>query len=95
MRYTIVTLLFIALLTGCGTTGIVKLEQNHFMVSTKSAKIGFVNAAEEKADVYAQANEYCAKFGKEVETINLEMRNSGFARSASATLEFRCISKQK
>jgi hypothetical protein len=45
MRYTIVTLLFIALLTGCGTTGVVKLEQNYFMVSTKSAKVGFVNAA--------------------------------------------------
>jgi hypothetical protein len=94
MKYMIVIPIFIALLTGCGTTGIVKLEQNHFMVSTKSAKVGFVNAAEEKADVYSQANDYCARFGKEVETINLEMRNSGFAKSASATLEFRCIPKQ-
>jgi len=65
------------------------------MVSTKSAKVGFVNAAEEKANVYTQANEYCAKRNEEVETINLEMINSGFARSASATLEFRCVPKEK
>jgi hypothetical protein len=81
----------VALLVGCGSTGIVKLEKNRYMVSEKNAKIGFVNAAEEKAAIYKQANEYCSKEGKELKTLNLEMRNSGFARSASATLEFACV----
>lgn len=101
MRYTFVTLLFISLLTGCGTTGVVKLKENHFMVSTKSARVGFVNASEEKAHAYMQANKYCAEFGKEVKTIKLNMRNSGFVRNhgfatrpASASLEFSCVSKQ-
>jgi hypothetical protein len=81
------------LLAGCGSTGIVKLEENRYMVSRKAAKIGFVSAAEEKAVVYRQANEYCAATGKEVKTLSVEERPSGFARQASATLEFACVDK--
>ncbi|QUX98186.1 hypothetical protein C0J08_15105 [Marinomonas sp. CT5] len=61
------------------------------MVSVKSAKVGFVSAAEEKADAYQEANEFCAKQNKSVETSNLEMRDSGLMQSASATLEFKCV----
>jgi hypothetical protein len=80
-------------LTGCGTTPIVKLEQNRYMVSRKAAKIGFVSAAEEKAVVYRLANEHCAMDGKEVKTIKLEERPSGLARQASASLEFECVER--
>ncbi|NVE01133.1 hypothetical protein HUX62_24210 [Massilia sp. BJB1822] len=65
------------------------------MVSEKNAKIGFVTASEEKASVYRQANEYCAQQGKEVKTLNLDMRNSGFGKQASATLEFKCVAANK
>jgi formamidopyrimidine-DNA glycosylase len=83
-----------SLMAACGSTGIVKLEENRYMVSEKNAKVGFDTAAEEKASVYHQANEYCAQYGKEVKTINLEMRNSGFGKQASATLEFSCVAKE-
>ncbi|MDP1635081.1 MAG: hypothetical protein Q8L69_10425 [Gallionellaceae bacterium] len=91
MRSAISIGVLVAVVSGCGSTGIVKLEENKYMISEKNAKVGFVNAAEEKAAVYQEANAYCAKQGKEVKTLNLEMRNSGFARSASATLEFSCV----
>ncbi len=65
------------------------------MVSVKSAKVGFVNAAEEKVEAYKEANIFCQKQDKEVETINLELRDSGFAKSASATLEFKCVEPTK
>jgi hypothetical protein len=87
MRSTIAIGVLVGFVSGCGSTGIVKLEENRYMISEKSAKIGFVNAAEEKAAVYQEANTFCSKQGKEVKTLNLEMRNSGLARSASATLE--------
>lgn len=82
-----VSLLF---LSGCGSTGVVQMEPNKFMVSVKSPKIGFVSASEEKAEAYKEANQFCASRGKAVETVSLETRNSGAFRSASAELEFRC-----
>jgi hypothetical protein len=90
MRYFLVILAF-GLLSGCGSTGVVQMEPNKFMVSVKKAKVGFVTAAEEKANVYRQANEFCASRNKSVETINLEAIGSGSFRQASATLEFRCV----
>lgn len=78
------------LISSCANTGVVKLEKDTYMVSEKNAKIGFVSASEEKAAVYKQANEFCAKQAKEVETVNLEMRDSGAFKQASATLEFKC-----
>lgn len=82
-------------LAACGTTGVVKLEPGRYMVSVKNAKIGFVSAAEEKANAYKQANQFCAEQRKEVETISLETTPSGLARQASATLEFRCVNNRE
>jgi len=79
-------------LSGC-STGVVKLEENVFMVSVTSATIGFRAADEERAKCYIQANKYCAEFGKEVKTVNVEARGSGFARPAKARLEFSCVDK--
>jgi len=78
-------------LTACGTTGIVPIDGDAYMVSKKSAKVGFVAAAEEEASVYRQANEFCSQQGKEVQTLDMQTVNSGAWRSASATLQFRCV----
>ena len=77
-------------LTACGNTGIVPMDGDTYMVSEKKAKVGFVNASEESASVYRQANEFCSQQGKEVETLDLQTVDSGAMRSASATLQFRC-----
>lgn len=82
------------LLSGCGSTGVVKMEQDRYMVSQKNAKIGFVSAAEEKAAVYQQANDFCRARRAEVETLNLDQIPSGAFQSASATLEFRCVQRR-
>jgi hypothetical protein len=79
------------LVASCGSTGVIKMDADKYMVSVKSAKVGFVSAAEEKANAYQEANEFCAQQNKSVETSNLEMRDSGLMRSASATLEFKCV----
>lgn len=79
------------ILSSCSNTGVVKMEQNKYMVSVKSAKVGFVSAAEERAEAYKLANEFCSKQDKGVETLNVESRDSGAFQSASATLEFKCV----
>ena len=91
MRIVISLVAVTCLITACGSTGVVKLEENRYMVSVKSAKVGFVSAAEEEASAYRQANEFCSDLGKEVQETDLQTTRSGFARSASATLEFACI----
>ena len=90
MNKYILILICLTTFSSCSSTGIVKLEKDTYMVSEKSAKVGFVSAAEEKAAVYKQANEFCSKQSKEVETVKLEMRDSGAFKQASATLEFKC-----
>lgn len=90
MKYIILASLALTL-SACGSTGIIKMENNKYMISVKNAKLGFVNAAEEKAEAYHEANTFCNKNGESVETLNLEMRDSGAFQSASATLEFKCV----
>ena len=82
------------LLSACGSTGIIQMEANKYMVSVKNAKVGFVSAAEEKAEAYQEANNFCRKRNQTVETTNLELRDSGAFQSASATLEFKCVASK-
>ena len=86
-------LVFLALvLTGCASTGVVPMDKDTYMVAKRSAQFGFGPADGVKADVYREANDFCAKVNKKLETVKLDMTNSGFARPASASLEFRCVS---
>ena len=55
-----------------------------------SAQLGFGPPDGVKADVYREANEFCAKEGLEVETVDIEVTNSGFARPGNVSLTFRC-----
>ena len=78
----IISCIFIAF----GSTGVVPMDGNKYTVSVKNAKIGFIMADEEKAKAYQEANSFCSSKGKSVKTINLYMRDSGFAQQANATL---------
>ncbi|MGF6995537.1 hypothetical protein P3T25_003905 [Paraburkholderia sp. GAS32] len=60
------------------------------MVSKRSAQVGFGPADGAKADIYREANDFCAKQNEKVETVSLQMTDSGFAQPASASLQFRC-----
>ncbi len=77
-------------LSGCSSTGVVQTDGGRYMIAKKSAQVGFGPPIGVRAEVYQEANNFCAQQNKTVETINLELTNAGFARSAAATLEFRC-----
>ena len=81
------------LLLGCSSTGIVPMDKGTYLVSMRSAQVGFGPPTAAKAQLYEEANTFCAKENKAVETINLETTDSGFARPASASLQFRCVAK--
>ena len=86
-------LVLVLLVMGCSSTGVIPTGKDTYMVGKKDAQVGFGPSVAAKADVYNEANEFCAKQGRSVETVKLEMTNSGFARPASASLEFRCVAK--
>jgi hypothetical protein len=79
-------------LAGCASTGIVPADKDTFMVSKRSAQFGLGPPVGAKADVYREANEFCSKQNKKLETVKLEMNDSGLARPGSVSLQFRCVS---
>lgn len=88
MKYILVLISF--MLTACSSTGIVPMDSGTYMIAKRSAQVGFGPPNGVKADVYREANDFCAKDQKHVETINLEVTNSGFARPGNVSLNFRC-----
>ena len=86
-------MLGVAFLTACASTGIVPMDKGTYIVSKRSAQAGFGPPVGAKADVYQEANEFCKKQNKEVETVDFQMSNSGFAKPGSVSLQFRCVDK--
>lgn len=88
----LLTLLLCVGLSGCTSTGVIHMDKDTFMIAKRSAQLGFGQPVGAKADVYREANEFCAKQNKEVETVECNMQNSGFGRPGSVSLQFRCVS---
>jgi hypothetical protein len=86
-------LLLVVGVVACANTGIVPMDRGTYLVAKKSPQVGFGPPIAIKGEAYSDANEFCAKEGKAVETIKLEETNAGFARSAAVSLEFRCVVK--
>jgi hypothetical protein len=87
-----VVLLTLAL-SACASTGIVPADRDTFIVSERGPTVGFSPPIRQTASVYRQANEFCAKQNKQVETVKLDQLDSGLGRPASASLQFRCMPK--
>jgi hypothetical protein len=80
-------------LAGCANTGVVPMDKGTYLVAKKSPQVGFGPPIGIKGEAYSEANDFCAKEGKVVETLKFEQTDSGFARAAAVSLEFRCIPK--
>ena len=89
----ILSVVQIILLAACANTGIVPMDKDTYLIAKKSPQVGFGPPIGIKGEAYTEANEFCSKNGKAVETLKYEETNSGFARAAAISLEFRCISK--
>ena len=79
-------------LTGCVSSGVVPIGQGTYMLSKKSPGCGFSSAEGTKADLYIEANAFCAEQKKQIETVNAITRDGvPFVRCASAEIQFRCV----
>ena len=88
MKYIIIFL--ILLFTACSSTGVVPMDSETYMIGKRSAQVGFGPPSAIRADVYKEANEFCAKKQKVVKTLNLKVTNSGLAKPGHVLLEFKC-----
>ena len=77
---------------GCASTGVVQVDKDTYMLGTRSPQCGFGPPIRLTGDVYREASAFCAKQNKKVQTIKLETTDSGWARSGSVSLHFRCVS---
>ena len=83
----------VLILFGCSSTGVVPMDGGTYLISKKEPQVGFGPSVTLKGDVYREANEFCAKSGKQVETVSFESTNAGFAKSPTASLQFKCVSE--
>jgi hypothetical protein len=89
----VATLIFVLGVASCTSSGIVHMDRDTYMVSERGSTVGFSPPIRQTASVYRQANEFCERQEKQVETLKLDQQDSGLGRPANATLQFRCVPK--
>jgi hypothetical protein len=68
------------------------MDRDSFIISKTSAACGFRSAAGTRAEIYAEANQFCAARRQQVSTISSTGQDGVIgARCASAELLFRCV----
>lgn len=78
-------------IVSCGSTGVVPVDRDSYMIGRKDSSPGLGISISNKAQVYREANEFCAGKGMQVETLNLSVIPSDFAKFGSTELRFKCI----
>lgn len=91
MRKADLTLAVLAL-AGCSSGGPVKTGPDTYYLTKKSAGCGFSGGEGSKAALLREANEFCAKQGKDIQALSTEAKHGvPFVRCASAEITFKCV----
>lgn len=87
----VLLLVSVIMLAACSSGGPVKMGHDTYLLTKKSAGCGFTGGEGAKAALLREANAFCAKQGKEIETMDATAKNGvPFVRCASAEIEFKC-----
>lgn len=89
----ILGVLAVIFVAACSSTGIVPLDDGVYMISKRRVQVGISTPEGVKAEVYREANAFCAEKNLVVETIKFEVTDPEFAESGRVYLEFRCKEK--
>jgi len=79
------------LMVGCTSTGVIPMDKDSYLIGKKDGTPGLGVSIANKAEVYKEANEFCATKGLEVETLNVTTIPARPAQLGSTELQFRCI----
>jgi hypothetical protein len=89
MKY--ISILNIALLAGCASTGIIPMDQDSYFIGKKDGTPGLGISLGNKAEVYREANDFCRSKGLEVKTLQVTTTPARPAQLGSTELHFRCV----
>ena len=93
-RQRLTTLALVASLVACASSGVIPIGGDTYMLTKKSAGGLMVSGSQVKADLYIEANEYCGRQGKEVQTVTATAQNAmPFVRMPNAELQFKCVAR--
>ena len=94
MKVTLILFCVVAAIAGCASTGVVPADRGTYMISKQSAAGVFGTPDGVKADIYKEANEFCARTDQAIETVTIEVKGAiPFVRTGSALLQFKCVAK--
>ena len=93
MRNSSIIVVAALVLSACTSSGVIPMDKGTFLITKRSAQVGVGPPVGTKADVYTEANEFCQKQGKEVETVNFNMYDTYPARPGGVELQFKCVPK--
>jgi hypothetical protein len=93
MKYVLTLFTGTLILGGCTSSGVVPMDKGTYLITRRSAQIGTGTPVGTKAKVYSEANEFCARNGMTVETVNLQVNTTLVANPGSVELQFRCVPK--
>lgn len=81
----------VVLLTACGgVTDVVKTGPDTYMIASHST-MGWSSGSAQKAKAFQEADAYCQRNGRQVESIGTKESPGGFGRIASGEVQFRCV----
>jgi len=83
--------MFGLLLVGCASTGVIPMDQDSYMIGKKDGTPGLGVSLSNKAEVYREANAFCAAKGLEVKTLRVTTTPARPAQLGSTELQFRCV----
>ena len=83
----------IAGLISCSSTGVIPVDNDSYMIAMKDHTPGRGISISTKADVYKEANEFCAAKGLVVQTLQVNTLPSAPFEFGSTELQFRCVPK--
>ena len=95
-KFRFATLLPVVFIVGCtSSTGVIPDGQNAYRVM-QTGDTGFTNSNTLTKKAYAEADAYCARQGKIVETLKLESKQARpMGGWPEASLWFRCVGLKK
>jgi hypothetical protein len=88
--YRLVALASAALLASCSSSGVVPIGPDTYMISKPGDFFTFTGGSV-AADLYREAGAYCAQEHKNLMPVHVSASDSGYAKVASAELQFRCL----
>lgn len=84
------------LLGACSSTGVIPMGENIYSISKTSFGCDLVSGAGVKSDIYIEMNQFCKSKKLYPEVVTIEALDGVLgSRCASATVEFRCVYKNK